>query len=140
MAILDAKPINEPISEVDTVDVASFVAVFLGVSVLCGAAVVQYFGYDLGTVAYTLGEATELSYAILLPAAGYVAMVVTNGVDRDSWDNMSQAEQGAVAVGLGSLVLFVVSPDIASAVETSMLGQAGFVIVHVLAAGVLASE
>lgn len=131
---------NEPFAEMDTIDIASVVAIFLGAGVLSGFAVVQLAGYDLGATAYTFGEATDISYAISLILVGAGAAAFTNGIDRDSFDNMSDAEKISVGVLAGATVLFVFSPDVASWIEQTTLRQGVFTAVSTFAGVVLASE
>ena len=114
-------------SEIDTVDVLAFLAVFLGTSVLSGLAAITFAGYDMAAVATTLGQSTAIQYAMAAPLIGYVAAIATNGMKDGDFSGYTREEKIAFTVGLGGLVVFVLSPDLVAWVQGSTLAQIGYV-------------
>lgn len=131
---------NEPFDSMDTVDIVSVVAIFLGAAVMSGFATITMAGYDLSAILYTFGTSTEISFALSFILAGGVAAVVTNGVDRENFRDMSDAETIAIAVLAISAVLYVVSPDLASFVQSNVWYQGIYTAISTFAGVVLASE
>lgn len=137
---LSTDVLNREVSSIDTWDVLAVLALFLGSSVMSTAAVIQYFGFDFATVAYTAGQATEITYAMTLPVIGLVLAVATNEVTRDDVTSMSDGEKAAIGTVIIGLAAFALSPDIASLVTDHIAGQIVYISAHVGSGLVIASE
>ena len=114
-------------SEIDTVDVLAVLAVFLGTAVLSGLATITFAGYDMAAVATTLGQSTDIQYAMAVPLVGYIAAILTNGMKDGDFSGYNREEKIAFVVGFAGLAVFVLSPDLVAWVEGSTLAQIGYV-------------
>jgi len=132
--------LNRDFRSIDTWDVIAVIALFLGSSVMSTAAVIQFFGLDFGAVAYTAGQATEITYAMIFPAIGLILGVATNEVTRDDVGSMSDGEKLAISTVIVGLLAFALSPDIASLVTDYTIGQVVYIVAHVVSGLIIASE
>jgi hypothetical protein len=117
---------NKTYREVDTVDVLSVIGVFLGTAVISGLATVTFAGFDFSSVAHTFGTSTEIQWAMAIPLIAYVMAMATNGFKSGDLSKYNGQEKVAFAVGLGGLLLFVLSPDLVTFVEGSTLAQVAY--------------
>lgn len=131
---------NRSFDKVDTVDVIAVFLLVVGGAVISEFAVTTVAGYDLNMVVYTLGSATEITLAMVLPAAGLGIAVSTNEFDREEFGEMSKGETAAIVTVVVGLAAVIFAPDVAALVQGNYYAGGAYTGAHGVAGLVIASE